>query len=275
MTSHPIWVEHEGEHLAAVVSLPDGAVRGVVTMPLFGAPAGVNGSHFYARLSRELVERGLATVRFEYAGLGDSTGMVVDWAAANIADQGRQTLAATRTAMKALEVSEFAVFGSCYDAAVALEASRDPACVGAVCVGLPATAPSWLGMMRRRLTRAGISGRVRRNAVLRRVLMYDRLRIILRDRPSTSVKEGLETGRRVLVLVAASSWGYDPVLERSKQTFRRTVDAHSLEVPIDQKQLSPEEQGLLDEAAEWLIDGFRTDSASSEPLLQGSRGTPE
>jgi hypothetical protein len=71
----PLFVPFEDDWLAVVVTIPDGRPRALVAM-LQGA-GGAPRSHRYrlwSRLSSTLAERGLASVRMDYRGVGDSTG---------------------------------------------------------------------------------------------------------------------------------------------------------------------------------------------------------
>ncbi len=74
MKVHPVFVPVEGEHVAATISLPETGVRGLAVL-LQGF--GVTRSHrnrLWTRMSMALAERGIASVRLDYPGMGESTG---------------------------------------------------------------------------------------------------------------------------------------------------------------------------------------------------------
>jgi alpha/beta superfamily hydrolase len=134
MTSeHPVFVPHGDEHIGAVVTLPDGEPRGLVLLLTgTGAPR----SHrfqMWTRTARALAEVGLATVRMDYLGLGDSTGEIEQ---IPLDGAGREeALNVLRFAQRAVGVRYVGVAGNCSGSQVALEiAAEVPECVGAACL---------------------------------------------------------------------------------------------------------------------------------------------
>jgi pimeloyl-ACP methyl ester carboxylesterase len=72
---YPVFVPFGEEHLAAIVTVPDGDPRGLVM--LLPGGGGAPRSHrfsMWTRAARELAEREIASVRMEWRGVGDSTG---------------------------------------------------------------------------------------------------------------------------------------------------------------------------------------------------------
>src|SRR6185437_11577219 len=64
------------DHVAAVVTLPDGDPRAAVVLTTGGG--GVPRSHRYrlwTQVARGLADRGIASTRMEWQGVGDSTGV--------------------------------------------------------------------------------------------------------------------------------------------------------------------------------------------------------
>jgi hypothetical protein len=75
MRQYPVFVPMGREHVAAVITLPDGDPRGLVG--LFQGGGGAPKSHRHAiwrRTAEGLAEVGIASVRMDWCGVGDSTG---------------------------------------------------------------------------------------------------------------------------------------------------------------------------------------------------------
>jgi len=132
-TEHPLFVPHGGEHVGAVLTLPAGEPRGVVLLLTgTGAPR----SHrfqMWTRTAGALADVGLAVVRMDYLGLGDSTGEVEQ---IPLDGAGREeALAVLRFAQRAVGARSVGVAGNCSGSQVALEiAAEVPECVGAACL---------------------------------------------------------------------------------------------------------------------------------------------
>ena len=72
---YPVWIPVDDHHIAAIVALPEGDPRGVVLFTTGGAGAPRSQRfRLWTRAARELADRGIASVRMEYEGVGDSTG---------------------------------------------------------------------------------------------------------------------------------------------------------------------------------------------------------
>jgi pimeloyl-ACP methyl ester carboxylesterase len=168
----PLFVPYGDEHVAAVLTLPDGDPRGLVLLlQLFG----VGRSHkngLWTRTSRSLARRGLASVRIDYLGLGDSTGgvlPVVGWDNLAVGE----CLAVTEVAADLIGVESIAVAGNCYGARTALAfAARLWTCV-AVAVVPPGVMDAVLEPRRIEYdsqTRQKVKALALKNKVARRVL---------------------------------------------------------------------------------------------------------
>lgn len=75
MKEYPVFVPSGDVHIGAVITVPDGEVHGLVVQAPGGG--GAPRSHRFAlwtKLSRGLAEKGIASVRMEWPGVGDSTG---------------------------------------------------------------------------------------------------------------------------------------------------------------------------------------------------------
>jgi pimeloyl-ACP methyl ester carboxylesterase len=122
---HPIFVPYEGAHLAAVLTLPDSHPRGVVLM-VRGLPGRIT-----ARIAWALADAGIASLRLDAPGRGDSTGTfrsgreasAVPWVAA-----------AMETVTRATGVDRVAMVGYCQAAATAVEAAAELPSVSTVLI---------------------------------------------------------------------------------------------------------------------------------------------
>ena len=142
MKEWPVFIPHRRERLGGVITLgDDDATRGVVLLITgLGAPRS-HQHRLWTTLARRLAAHRLATIRFDYLGMGDSTSFMLDDGPldrGSLVDQARSALS---TAVRGTRNQRIAVVGNCVGARAALEVAagaRD--CVGAVCI-LPALAP--------------------------------------------------------------------------------------------------------------------------------------
>ena len=65
------------------------------------------GSTLCTHLSQRLVERGLAHVRLDYSGVGDSPGLVPTWVLSDVSAASQQARAVVEAATEALDVRRF------------------------------------------------------------------------------------------------------------------------------------------------------------------------
>jgi hypothetical protein len=263
VSTHAIFIPHEEVQLSAVVVLPDGPPAGVAIFPLRTPQLGVAANVFWAEAAARLATRSVATVRFEYAGSGDSTGPLALGLAA-IADPVRETLAVADFAMAALGLKSFMTAGSCYNAAVALQAANAPHCTACVSIDPPSLDPGGPG----RIRRAGASWRVvdaiRVRPGLRRVLLYDTVRRLLRDGMGSDVQSALERSSghaRVLLIddsdletrgIADEPGAYEVVRDISFGLLR-----------VDAVELDEGEERVLELLVDWLAGPESLDSNRS------------
>ncbi|MGH3072860.1 MAG: alpha/beta hydrolase, partial [Gaiellaceae bacterium] len=137
MTEFPIFVPSGDDHVAAVVTVPDGEPRGLVLLLAGTGRHNAIGSTLSACLSVELARHGLASARLDYAGVGDSPGLVGKWSPSDNSAATRQAGAVLAAAQETLGVERFAQVGTCYGSRIALALVEDPGCVGAVCLAPP------------------------------------------------------------------------------------------------------------------------------------------
>ncbi len=114
---YPIFVEHEGEHVAAVVTTPASSPRALVLLLQgLGAPR----SHRYrlwTRTARALAERDIASVRLDYPEMGDSTGT---YPLSLLSPPVEEAMRVAGVAADALGVSTFGIAGNCLGGRTAL-----------------------------------------------------------------------------------------------------------------------------------------------------------
>jgi pimeloyl-ACP methyl ester carboxylesterase len=130
MTSeHPIFVPFGEQALAAVVTVPEGRpCRGVVLLLQGqGASGRANKYRLWVRAARKLADRGIACIRMDLPGTGDSTGSrpetVDDFSTP-------EATAVLDVVLQALGVEAFGLAGHCYGAQAFFEVAEDPRCRG-------------------------------------------------------------------------------------------------------------------------------------------------
>jgi alpha/beta superfamily hydrolase len=118
MREYPVFIPRGDEHLSAVITIPDADPRGVVLLQPGGG--GAPHSHrtaMYTKIARGLAARGIASVRLDWKGVGDSTGTVAySFKALPVGD----AVAVGRFAMDALGTHVFGMAGNCGGARIAL-----------------------------------------------------------------------------------------------------------------------------------------------------------
>jgi pimeloyl-ACP methyl ester carboxylesterase len=132
MMEHPIFVPFEGEHIAAVVTLPDTEPRSLALLVPGGGSPRSHKFRLWTRTARSLAERGIASARIDYPGLGQSTApFTFSYENLPVPEVG----AVFDAVGPACEVSTFAVVGNCLGARTGITmAARVPGCVGVACV---------------------------------------------------------------------------------------------------------------------------------------------
>jgi alpha-beta hydrolase superfamily lysophospholipase len=181
MKEFPLFVPSGEDRVAAVVTTPEEPPRGLVVLLAGTGRHNVIGSTLSGRLSARLAELGLASARLDYAGVGDSPGIVPRWDPADSDAVVGQTRALLAVASEALGVSRFAQVGTCYGSRVALSLVGDPGCVGAVCLAPPILDFGGVSRAGRQLRDRRLGAFIRSNAALRRVIVAP-LRKLLRAR---------------------------------------------------------------------------------------------
>jgi hypothetical protein len=187
MREFPVFVPAGADRVAAVVTAPDEPPRGLVLLLAGTGRHNAIGSTLSARLSERLAAQGLASARFDYAGSGDSPGLVPQWNPAEIAATTAQARAVLDVVREALDITRFAEVGTCYGSRIALSLVEDTACVGAVCLAPPILDVGGLGRMGRRVRDRRVGAFIRSNTALRRVLVTPLRRLMGARKPAPRV----------------------------------------------------------------------------------------
>lgn len=219
----PLFVPYGSEHLSAVVTIPGGEPRGMVLlMPGYGAPR----SHrfqMWARTARRLAEdQQVASIRFDYLGFGDATGLVKEWSWGEDVPAARQARAVARTGLDLLGLNRFMAVGNCTGAATAVRlASEMPECVGAVSVLMWMLKPPGSGVVSK-LGRTKAANVVRQNAFLRRHVGRPIKDRVHRNQPEVARSLAMATldHARLLFVYGEEDWMWSP---RVGAEFERTV----------------------------------------------------
>ena len=140
-TEYPIFVPLGNEHLAAVVTVPDGPAK-ALTLMLQGL--GATRSHRYGlwtRTARLLAERGIASVRLDYPEMGDSTGVM----SSTLTDPPVAEAEAVQALVRStLGVEQLLIIGNCLGARTGLRlAIQIPSCSHVACL-VPTTPGAFL-----------------------------------------------------------------------------------------------------------------------------------
>jgi pimeloyl-ACP methyl ester carboxylesterase len=275
----PIFVPYEDDHIAAVLTVPDGAPRGLVQLLQGGG--GQSRSHrnrTWIRLARGLADRGIASVRMDYLGLGDSTGVPrLDIESPPV----ESALAVSRAALDATGADRFAIVGNCIGIPTALDlAPRTPSCLGMICI-VPVTL---YPIMRRRTQ--GRTATARRAAGqkmpgVRGLVRRLRRRGVLRSHPVTGLRPELATilsSGSVLILHGGTedSWGklrgqiasFTNELDDERAARLRTGTLPREGPGFRELRI---QQAMVDSCIEWLDELFPRAERVGDDLVEPSQ----
>jgi pimeloyl-ACP methyl ester carboxylesterase len=207
MTQFPIFVDADGCRVVAIVTVPEDAPRGLVISLAATGRHNVVGSTLCAYLSGPLAERGLASVRLDYTGTGDSRGLVPSWTPADVDAAVVQAQAVSTAVLDALGLTRFAAVGTCYGTRVALSLVPGDGCVGAVCLAPPVLDYGGFSRVSRRVGARRALAVLRSNALVRRAVAPLRGTVRAR-RPAARVVEAFDhlEGRRIAFLYGRDPW---------------------------------------------------------------------
>ncbi len=205
MTDHPVFVPSGGDHLAAVITLPEHEPRALAVMLQgLGAPRS-HKNRFWTRMARELATRDIASVRTDYPEFGDSTGTLT----------GRtypltdEAMTVTEFALETTGLRDYGVAGNCLGAWTAFAmASVDPRCVSVASLLLGSPENILQGQGRTAVGRAARRSarrapRMRR--IARRLLRTERIDPRMRFRPE--VPAGVASANSLFLFLGKEELG--------------------------------------------------------------------
>jgi pimeloyl-ACP methyl ester carboxylesterase len=287
MREFPLFVPFGREHLAAVATLPDEEPTGLV---LLATGTGAPRSHrfqLWTTAARRLADQGLATVRMDYLGIGDSTGRVMDRNMGELGQRMDEAVAVARFAMRAMGTERLAVLGNCSGGLVVLgAAARLPTCIGTVCVLPRVLQPTGINRMVIGMRGSRLASMVRSNALLRRLLgplkgRKGKARSLVRD----SMGVVLEHGRLLFVYSKQDTDAYN---ERSRTQLKRILGALPAESrgrfelrilpdgPLAGFESIQVQRAVIDTVVDWMIGCFgltRPDRSELERGMEASSAT--
>lgn len=279
MNEYPVFVPWGEDHLAAVITVPEGEPRGLVV--LSGVP-GAPRSHRYqvwARAAERLCDAGAASVRWEYMGLDDSTGSVTEVSMAVTPID--QTLAVTRFAQQAVGVDKVVGVGNCMGAQSALSLAADLAeCVGAVCI-LPQVTKQ---LATRRAFRRAARGRLGflRSKLLRRLVIgpFSRLGPGMRPTVRDPLPKALEHGRVLFAYDREHLESRSRAFPRIRAVVKRLPAAHRRRFELrvlpswglDRFGSLESQESALDAIVDWVDRCLAQGEGSGAPAMSAPRG---
>jgi exosortase A-associated hydrolase 1 len=133
----PVWFACESESLLGIVARPLAAVNAELGVGIVvgGAEYRVGRHRQFTQLARRIASEGFPTLRFDYRGMGDSTG-----APRAFTDTDADIDAAVRTLRQATEVRAVVLWGLCDAASAALLAVRSRSDIAGLVLVNPWTA---------------------------------------------------------------------------------------------------------------------------------------
>jgi pimeloyl-ACP methyl ester carboxylesterase len=274
MREYPVFIPFSGDYLSAVVTLPDGDPRGLVILT---TGVGATRTHRYSlwtRTARRMASHGLGSLRLDYKGVGDSSGMV--WEQPMNPPPADEAEAAVRFGMGALGLDRFAVVGNCMGANVALDmAASMPECLGAVCILGRVRATSGTRKLLFRARRWRVVNPFRRNRMIRRL---DR-RLLRR---SGKARQGVADKVRAALAHGGLRFLYSEEDKSYGPRVRKLLEGIVAPLPPGQRERfelrvvsggplqgfdSLEIQDLVsDTVMEWVLDAFSAVPRSREPI---------
>lgn len=163
----PVFFPAAGQELFGIFTRPTTEPSGIAAVLLSGgswvASAGRN--RIWARLARGLAERGFATMRFDYRGVGDSTGALTEF---KIEEPLTEDVEGAIAWIRGQQLSEFVLLGTCFGGRTALAMAKDVPGIRGVALfgspvrdfqsgyGLATLPPSWY--LRKAASRRALAG---------------------------------------------------------------------------------------------------------------------
>lgn len=232
MKQFPIFADAGERHVAAVVTVPDGDPRGIVISLAGTGRHNLIGSTLCAHLSQRVVLDGLASVRLDYSGVGDSPGLVPAWTLSDVEPAAQQARAVLSAAMELLDVDRFAAVGTCYGTRVALSLVPHPSCLGAICLAPPVLEYGGVSRLGRQVGERTVLSYVRSHAGLRRLARPLR-RTMGANRAAPKVAASFEHLDRVRIVFL---YGKEPQEDHYSRRAHDVLDASLASLPAEQRE---------------------------------------
>jgi dienelactone hydrolase len=226
----PVFVPHAGEHLGAVVTVPDEDPAGLVLLTTgTGAPR----SHrfqLWTNVARRLADRGLASVRMEYLGIGDSTGRIAERRMGELDLRIDEAEAVARFAQQAVGTERLSAVGNCSGGLVALgAATRLPGFAGTICILPRVLQPTKVNQVVIGMRKSKMATMARSSSLLRPIVRALRGR---KGKPRSLIQERMAAAlSRGKLLFVYSENDTDAFNEQS----RKQIDRILSQLPADHR----------------------------------------
>jgi len=189
---YPAFVPFHREHMAAVFTVPDEAPRGLVLLVTGTGAVRSHRFQMWTRTARRLADQGIASVRLDYVGMGDSTGKILDWNWSIVPQLLEESAAVLRTGMDVLGLDRVAVAGNCLGSLLALYVAAEvPECVGSVAILTPLYEVNALTDFRRRARQWKMASFIKSAPLGQRLLVRPVRRLEGRFNPGVGERFGL------------------------------------------------------------------------------------
>jgi pimeloyl-ACP methyl ester carboxylesterase len=137
----PVFFPARRETLFGMLTPPEGKARGIAVIVLQGAGYPTTATRSSLRFCRRLSANGYHAFRFDYHGVGESSGAVDEF---RLSDPFAEDLAGATEWLRSQGVSGFLLWGGCFGALTALAAAkRIPELRGMVLASTPVRAFDW------------------------------------------------------------------------------------------------------------------------------------
>jgi pimeloyl-ACP methyl ester carboxylesterase len=262
----PFFVPYEDQFLAGTLTVPD---RDPEALVLLLAGTGAPRSHrfqLWTRTARGLAEHGLASVRLDYRGIGDSSGRVLQPV---LGDQRtEQAITAARFCMQACSVERVAVIGNCSGGVVGLGVTAQMPEVETAILILPRLVQmSTVGRKALDARKSRLGAIVRRHRLLRRVAHTTMKtgRDVASPPVAASFEPALDHARLLFVY---SEHDRDPYVGKSRRLLqqmiaklpserRSRVDSMLIdEGPLSGFESRAVQERVIAEVVQWTADGL-------------------
>jgi pimeloyl-ACP methyl ester carboxylesterase len=277
----PAFVPWGGEHLAAILAVPEGEARGLVVLSSGPFAPRAHRFQLWAMAAERLAEAGVASIRWDYLGLHDSSGTTTEIGQEIPVEQAVAVAAFARTATG---LDRLVAAGNCYGAHVSFAlAATDPACAGAAAILPEPAQPGEVGRALRRLGGRRIAAVLRSHPALARLARPAR-RLDVRGRTSVlgSLTGALARGPVLLL--------YDEAHLRTGPTDYGKIEARLASLPsevrarcelrvlapagLDKFRSVEVQQVVLDALVGWAVRCFERaaiEPASADEIPAGER----